>query len=492
MTFALTLADPEGDTFPCPASPVIVRAQRRSLRVRLGFIALAWAANGAMLAGVTAGLLVGEPFVPASGTGPLVPLSTYLLLPILTIVSMTVAGEAQKRIYGYSVHLLPGTSHNSFAPRWGRPVNRCTAAAGCLAGLAAALVLLPWDAWADAAWWRQALAVLLFAVFVAGALLTLRSQLPRVRLFRERHEAEQRRFRAVLDGGARSVARVTRVERTGQWLDSLPVFLLGLTWPTPDGPRDVTIRITEYPCWAPVLGNEFDVWYDPGAPGDDSRVHLRRRLIGQRVPDRPESFRAPAVGDSGAGPVTPRWMPSTPVPGWAAERWIYALLALLGAAVACAATALTPTAFPGMPGIAWLCLAVESGALLANAVLWLAFATRRPRFAHGADLAWIAALPFLTAFGYAPAVLGADPVWRFDFDRDVEVLTSWLYGGTILAALLAFLLTFALVARSHRMLNAGVSAPPEEIEEALRHHDPAAIERLRTRYGYLAGGVQLI
>ncbi|MFI7272358.1 hypothetical protein [Streptomyces sp. NPDC049879] len=491
MTFALTLADPEGETFPCPASPVIVRARRRSLRVRLVFVALLWCVSGALLSGVTTGLFVGEPFVPAPDMGPFIPLSTYLVLPMIALTAMSVAGSAQKLIYGYSTHMLIGTRSNSNAPAHGLPVNRCTAAAGCLAGVAVALVLLPWGAWADAAWWRQALAALCTVLLVVIALLTLRFELPQIRVARERHEAERQRFRAVLDGGTHETARVTRVERTGKWLDALPVFLVGLTWPTPEGPRDVTIRINEYPCWAPVLGNEFDVWYDPGAPGDDSRVHLRRRLIGQRFPDNPERLRAPAEGDTGSGPVTPRWMPSTPVPGGAGARWFYAVLALLGAAVACAATLLTPTAFPGMPGVAWLGIAGETGALLANAALWLALASRRPRFAQGADLAWVTALPFLAVFGFMPAVISSDPVWLFDFDRDVEVLTVWLYGGMALAALIAFFLTFTMIESSHRMLNAGVSAPPEEIEEALRHHEAAPIERLRTRYGYLAGGANL-
>ncbi|GAB3157049.1 hypothetical protein GCM10027290_56470 [Micromonospora sonneratiae] len=489
MAFSLTLADPEGETFPLPTSPVVAQARTRGLAFRIVMITALWAVQGVLTVGVTAGLLIGEPFVDLPDSGPLVPTMTYLFLPCVALASMITTGNAQKQIYGYSEHSLNVKYRSSNAPAHGRPMNRCAAAIGFCAGGVVALVLLPWAAFAGAAWWRQALVLLVLAVLGACAVVTLRIELPQVGTARLWLSESQHRLQDVVDHGAHTVATVARVEHTGSWLDALPIFVLTLFWSTGQGTREATIRITDYPCWAPVEGNEFDVWFDPAAPDDDTRVFLHRRLVGQRFAENPERFRAPGEGDSGPGPIEPPYASART--GSPVERWLCTFIAVACAAIGVAGVAATPMAFGDLPWWSKLCILVQALFLIANAALWVTFACRHPWFArHGHSASWITWLPFLGLFGITLPVLGTDPVWGFDYDRDIETLTLWLYLAMIVAGVVTYLLSFVLIMAGHRMLNAGVVVPPEEVAEALRHHDRAAIDQLRIRYGYLAGVIQ--
>ncbi|WP_129839573.1 hypothetical protein [Streptomyces sp. RFCAC02] len=491
MAFPLNLARPDGDTFPFPTSPVIVADRLRGLRLRLPLIGVLWALVGAAYIAVTASLLFDEPLFAFGGGSPLAATAAYLFLPSVAFAANLVGNQALRQIYGFGESEVPHDSNSCFAPTNGGAVQRCTGCAGFLTGMAAGHFLVPWGAVADAAWWRQAVLGLLLVICLPVVRI-LRFDWIRMRAARSWRRDSRRVLREVVDGGTHAVATVTAARHTGKWLDRLPVFRLTLTWPLPGGgERTAEIRVTEYPCWAPAEGNTFDVWYDPAAPDDDSRVLLHRRLVGQRFAEDPEKLREPAHGETGTGPLRPSWSPEKPTAS-AGERVLFFLIALLCAGAGVTAAALTPAAFDALPWYSDLAIDAQAVLLVANACAWGVLLLRRPWFArHRTSVALVTMLPFTGIFTLGLLVLGEDPVWLFEFDRTIETVTAWLYGGTMAAGLVTYLLSFAMLLRGGQLLNAGIDAPPEEVAEALRHHDPAAIDRLRTRYGYIAGTATL-
>lgn len=123
---------------------------------------------------------------------------------------------------------------------------------------------------------------------------------------------EERRRRAreedILARGGHAVGRVKRVRFTGECVDMKSLFLLEVAYEADGRGYSVAFPFPEYPRWAPVVGNAFDVWFDPAAPDAPQSTLLQRRLVGQEGPAAPERYRVQLQTDGdGKTDISPPW-----------------------------------------------------------------------------------------------------------------------------------------------------------------------------------------
>ncbi|ASO21044.1 hypothetical protein FHR81_002013 [Actinoalloteichus hoggarensis] len=284
MTFELRLAQPELDTFVEPVSPVLQRSYRTSRRHQLLILSALWAAFGALFVGVTLALLLGTDWFDLRLPGPMLPTAAYLFMPVVAICWHQISGGPARKVYGYAQASLTQTHNVSRSPGHSHPASRVASAAGWLVGWVVAVIGL-WAAPASEAGPLGRAAAVLVAVLTAGvAVLILIDAARKLAIGRDWLRRAERRRAEVIGHGEHRVAVVTEVEPVDTWLDGLPVLRMTLEWTDSSGPRRESVRFTDYPCWAPARGGEFDVRVDPDAPDDPMRVFLRRRLVGRRSP----------------------------------------------------------------------------------------------------------------------------------------------------------------------------------------------------------------
>ncbi|MBM7367875.1 hypothetical protein [Gordonia hydrophobica] len=114
------------------------------------------------------------------------------------------------------------------------------------------------------------------------------------------HDLALRHLRAT---GTATVATVTDVEFTDEWLDSRPLFVLTAVV---DGLPPLRFRYADWPFWAPVPGTVFRAFIGDGpAPA----VALERRYVGGPRPADVDALRRPHAGGDApaAGALVPAW-----------------------------------------------------------------------------------------------------------------------------------------------------------------------------------------
>lgn len=308
MAFSLAQASPEDEIYPLPWAPQIRDANRRTLRFWFGFDVLVrtvlLTAGVMVFAGLVLGLFDGFS-LGAGGTWGM----GLMLVGMLLVVAWTLGGFLTTGLVRAVGHGRAGTNtvsgrHSLAAGGLAKlnPGLYCAALAmgfliaaiGVLAvpGVASTLVTIAYACLA-------ALSGYTAARYLATALRGWRAEVV----------AEQI-ARGVLARGVRTVAVVSAVDFREIWLDQQPAFVVRAVHPCHLGERDVEFTLVDYPRWAPMVGNEFDVWFDPHHLDDRRYTLLERRIVGQRFPTDVEQLRRPASGGDGPGigPVEPDWV----------------------------------------------------------------------------------------------------------------------------------------------------------------------------------------
>lgn len=306
--------------------------------------------------------------------------------------------------------------------------------------------------------------------------------------------------------GRHSIATATEVEQRDLWIGDRPTFLVR-TRASPAEPDAETTGIrflwADYSCWAPMIGNEFDVWSDPAHPDDYDRIVIERRMSGQKFPTDPSSFLRPGTNDGTApGRTQPRWASDLrEVPRSRAALYVSISMTLLLVALACGwiAWSLLSSLFESLPW--WLPAAL---AIAGVSIVAAAFGVLRPlvrpvattRVAPGSEIAL--AVSLIGYLAMLVAVVGAfwafgAAEWTFPVDsvEDAEAFEGRFH--LALTALIAecVILLFASMPPA---LGGTLTPPrnasgvtPEQVREAAHSGDDTGIARLKREFGFIVG-----
>lgn len=489
MAFELRLAQADGSTFVEPVSPALMRPYRVSRATQLVILTLLWALAVALLVGVTMAYALGTRWFGWDLPGGLLPLLAYLVGPLIAITWHQISGEPARVVYGFAQDVGGTGSHTSWSPDLSRPASRVASAIGALLGCGIAPLGIIWGAEPTAGIVGYATAVLVIAVIPVLSVMSLVRDLPRIAEGRAWRRLAQRRREEVIALGHRHVARVTSVRPITTWVDALPVIRCTIEWTDDAGHHEAAIRFTDYPCWVPVEGTEFDVWVDPAAPDDPRRTFLERRLVNQPFVEDPVAVRAAGSGDSGPGPVHPPWMDDDGLTtGKRHVRGFLAVLAALCAAVGIAAFVVTAIGVPDLAPWQLGLSALHAFLLTVGAALFLALFRRQRWMANwGMLTAGLLALPFASLFAIALCVLSSDAMWDMDATNAAGHRAVQLTVASLVAAVVMYGLFFVFIFNLDRLFNAGIRIPGAEVAEVVRSNDPRRIRDLHARTGYWVG-----
>lgn len=494
---AFSLAQASDKLYPLPWAPQIRRIYQRILRERACVLLLSW-----LLATVWATVLLGGWLlgVLPSWATPSVGTSWFALSiglsPVLFVA--LAAGDALTaplvRSIGYAragAQTVSGR-HAKLPPSLAGAVWALGGTGFALGLIVGAAVLTPIAAMRGA---RPIPSAVLAATVIALSSLTIRLVLRSGARARAgwRAEVEQQQIAArVLATGQHAVGRVTTVQFTGQWLEQQPVFRVGVAFPFRGAERTVRINLVEYPQWAPVAGNEFDVWHDGSR--DPRALLLERRIVGQEFQSEVTHLRRPESGGDGPsiGPLMPRWAEKAGRPAAVAlaAAWLQSMLS----AAVTVFTAAMVIAWIAVIGFVvwWAVLAMALVAVLDGIVLrwWVLLLVRSPRLLETTRGIQSATWLSYTAAGLAVTGAALTGAWNETNATAAEDRVLILSGLAALAsAMLNVMLGFSFDSKLTKIMLSDVSAPVDEVHQALRSSDPAQIDRLRERHGYRVGAL---
>lgn len=296
----------------------------------------------------------------------------------------------------------------------------------------------------------------------------------------------------LLAHGTHVIGRVTEARFKKSWLDQQPVFTLNVEYQIADKAKKISFHYVDYPRWAPVVGNEFDIWFDPDHPDDPRRILLERKIVGQNFASDIEHLRRPSSGSDGPeiGPIEPEWAQteSQNKPLATARIAVHLIFAILFAAGATAALIAWAAEFGTKPWWMLPCLLLFVAAFSLDTVCWVSILNRSQ---------WLVRTTWTTGyfgwFGFVlmfPIILGM--VWM--------LATVWIEASTFQNKLFMFIGLVAVsggifgpISASNmeeavpRVFGAGTTPPADEVHEALRSSNPAALAALEERYGYITG-----
>ncbi|MFI7678286.1 hypothetical protein [Actinophytocola sp. NPDC049390] len=458
MAFPLDYGELYSERVPVPAPPRIARASRRRVFQRVTVAGLLW-----LVGGVTAGFVT-----PFDGEPPRFVVSVVALCLCVAYAPIVLAGTGKDMARALG-HGRRGWWGGDVARLAGPPGTVATCLAAVFGGLGLGLVA--------AVGIRVALGdpttIALGALAVDAPLFVWAFARAR-RAWRCPEHAEQQR---ILAHGVHVVARVGSIRPQGQWIDDMAVFLVELDFEYRGEPVVRQLYLPDHPVWAPVEGNEFDLWIDAADPG---RVVVERRYVGQRFADRPERFRRPEIADTEEGALAPGWVADMGA-GYRL-RTRTAVVPSLGALVALAAAWVVPAAVE-VPWWTGAALVVHGVLGVVNAVVAWRFVVLGRRFVRQGR----------TFYGTrARACCGVVTAFLGTFFAPGMVLypligdAPWTVGhGAAAAAVLSGLLLVSWSAGLDglaREINEG--APVELVQEVLTGHNDRRIDELERDHGF--------
>ncbi|GAA4913186.1 uncharacterized protein DUF3592 [Stackebrandtia albiflava] len=490
MSFTLAQARVGAKTFPLPWAPRIRARHHAVFRRGVVVSALMWFPLGAGMGWV----LTGSALAPGFALWPVMP---WWFAPVMMLTPCVLAAFSSAEHLNPALIKSIGYARAGMNTVSGRHAKPPTPLAGITYGVAGLAFATGWPVGAGIALWQAADRIDAVPLALTGVATLLMPGLigwtafTRVRRFTAGMRDERRRQAIaahVAAHGVRVAGEVTGVRFTRQWLNQQPVFALTVEYPGPDGTRDVKFHYPDYPRWAPVVGNRFDVWYDPAAPDDPERILLERRIVGQRFQTDVEHLRRPKAGGDGPdlGPVAPDWA-DDPKPPRSRTFLLYRGLIVSTVMATLLVITLIRWIAEFGPGYWWEIpvLAVIAALYTVNAVWWIALNGRAQWVTtvtwSTETLAWIGFMLTFAGMGVA----GYRIVEAFmDFELDgflflclgVMVAAGW--SGVMLAD---GELRFTQIVAETR------PTPHDEIHEALRSGDPDAVARLERDYGFRIG-----
>ncbi|MCJ7843183.1 hypothetical protein MUB24_20350 [Lederbergia sp. NSJ-179] len=503
---AFSLSQATGKSYPLPWAPQIRRKYRSVLISRIGALLVRWVAVIGVFTWFCAAWVLA--LLP-SWIMEIVPTAGWALLLFIAVALflLRISGDSVKtpliRTLGYG-----RAGINTVSGRHSKPsesLAHLTSAIAC-GGASLGIVLGTAVAFVQAAISSglayESSLLMPFGAGLAGLVGLLASAA--VRMTKKtiagwRDEMKQEQIASdVLAHGKHVVGKVTKVKFAKSWLDQQPIFNLCVEYEAADETRTIKFHYVDYPKWAPVIGNEFEIWFDPDQPDDPRYILLERKIVGQTFASEIEYLRRPAAGGDGPalGPAEPEWAQPenhnrTTTTVKLAFQLIFAILFATGSAAAIIAWIMVFGASPW-----WMlpCLLILTAAFSLNVICGVSLLKRSQwliRTTWAVDtVGWIAytfMFPTITGVAIKTATL----LWDTTSSLPVEQVVVLVFTGFVavvggIASVISSTTFHEIIAR---VFTAGTVPPAEEVHEALRSSDPGALETLEKRYNYIAGAL---
>lgn len=505
MAYPMSRAMVEAQTVPLPTSPVVWSGYvQKTVRACIG-VALLWALAVAML-GFFSPLEINKVF---EDVAHFVPALLFVIGLVGALALGHEIGHAFKHVLGYGnlKSVSEHRAHTVLPPR-GKRLSYVSVLSGLLVGSIAAAAIR-----AGAGDWLGFL--LLAGIAVLLLLPTLKyARLARIvwQQARDDHHHQQ----DIVAGGEHSIATVVAVTNEQLMVEDKAMFHVDLEYRTSGQLQTTRIRFFDYPVWAPAVGNEFDVWFDPEQPFVQDHIMLERRYVGQdfaQLADEPVSGQHQGGGEaapgselgpdgtiSGSGQAAmatiPQWMadethssgPSTPQTA-RRTRFLICIPPNLIAVLALAGTLLVPGMIEDVPWWTLAALWAYTVLTIINAAMYWQFMVRSRWFIRsGVSFGATEAAVFTGFFAAGFAMVTTRSMVLGPLNGEMEWTAAHvLTWAAVIGALLVFEWAFTSNAWALKHLNAEFPAPPEAIQEALTGHNPDGIDQLERDYGYRAG-----
>lgn len=302
----------------------------------------------------------------------------------------------------------------------------------------------------------------------------------------------------LLAHGEHVIGKVTNIIFEDSWLDQQPIFTLCVEYQAAGETCTMTFHYVDYPRWAPVIGNEFEIWFDPKQSNDPKHILLERKIVGQTFASDIEHLRRPASGGDGPdlGPLAPKWAQSekhnkTRTTVKIVIQLFFAVLFTAGSAVS---LIMWTMVFGSKPWWLLLCFLIISGSFSLNAICGISLLNRSQWLIR---TTWAVDTVGWTAYMFMfPAVLGialksVDLLWERTSSLPVEQVMVLLFTGFIVVfgSLFSVISSTTFHETIARVFTAGTLPPAEEVHEALRSSNPAKLEALEKHYSYITGAL---
>ncbi|MFD0560559.1 hypothetical protein FB566_3785 [Stackebrandtia endophytica] len=479
MAYPLSLASPGSPGVPAPASPSVIEARWRSLWRSVATMILFWA----FALGIFGFVDVERMVTSFRAELDLVPAMAALLAAMVGFFTVEQMGRSLTTVFGYA---RKGLARGPVPPDTGG-TRLVTWLVGVELGLVIALVgqslrgaLVP-------------VAVLVVLIVLLGWVLVRR--LPVMLAAWRRLRVERARWAQIIRNGHHVVATVTSVRRAkNQWFGNQPVFQVEISFDH-GGPWTFPMRIVDHPVWAPVVGNQLDVWIDPAGPTGPDTIMVQRRYVGQRLVDDPFEHRLPAGSETSPGRPSPDWMThkNSRVNTMASHvsPLVRSILVLPPSLLAVTAVlgAVTVSMRLTVPLTAVALLWAFAVVTTYNAVCyWLYQARSRWFIRSGLGLGGSGAGALVGLGAALYAFFSTDELFYLPMMGEAPWTTAHTFVlVSMLLALVQFVWLFVTMEQAVRHLNGEFPASPEEVHESLVNEDATAFDRLEQRYGYRAG-----
>ena len=480
MAYPLSLASPGSPGIPAPASASVVAARRTALWRSMATMILLWAFAVGIFGFVDVERMVTSFQVELD----LVPLMAALLAAMVGFFTAEQMGRSLITVFGYARR---GMGRGPVPPDSGG--TRFTT---WLVGVELGLTIMGVG---------QLLRGAIVPVMVVLALIALLGWVlirrwPGVLAAWRRLRVDRARRAAILQNGHHVAAAVTSVRRAeNQWFGSRPVFQVEISFDY-RGPWTFPMRIVDHPVWAPVVGNQLDVWIDPAGPIGPEAIMVQRRYVGQRFLDDPFEHRLPAGSETSPGRPSPDWMTHkhNRVNTIASRvsplvRSILVLPPSLLGVTAVIAAVLVPVRVADVPMGAIALLWAFAVVTLYNAAChWMYQARSRWFIRSGLGLTGSAAAAVIGMGAALYAFFSTDVLFYLPMMGEAPWTTAHTFVvASILMAIVQFVWMFMVMELAVRHLNGEFPASPEEVQESLVNEDATAFDRVEQRYGYRAG-----
>lgn len=534
MAYPVSRAVPGADTVPLPTSPVVWAGYVLKSLWACGLVAFLSALAVAML-GFFSPIEMSRVF---DDVAHFVPALLFVIGLVGAVGVGKEIGKDLKHVLGYGkIRRISEHVGHTVVPECGRRMGHAAVLIGLFVGCLAGAIIR-----AVTGEWLGVILLVGLAVLLLVPVIKV-TKLARIMWLKAREE--HRIHRDIVASGEHTVGTIVAVTNEQFLLDNRAMFHVDMEYQVGGRVESKRIRFFDYPVWAPTIGNEFDIWYDPERPFVEDRTLIERRYVGQEFtnlfempvpgvhasdedlaarhetePDGTVAGKARAGLHPSAGGVAqaegehdgagnagvsnapsnllrlPQWMvdetasdgPATPKAA-RRTRMLIGIPPNLIAVLALVGTLLVPVMVEDVPWWTLAALWLYTVLTVINAAVYWQFMLRRRWFIRsGVSFGATEAAVFAGFFAAGFSMLTTHTMVMAPLNREIPWTAAHvLTWAAVIGALLVFEWSFTSNAWALRHLNAEFPAPPEVIQEALTGHDPDGIDKLEADYGYRAG-----
>ena len=270
MAYPMSRAVLGTQTVPLPTSPVVWAGYVHKTKRACLAVALLWALAVSML-GFFSPLEISLVF---EDVAHFVPALLFLIGVVGALALGHEINDDFKHVLGYGIIKRTSARHgHTMLSSRDRRLSRASVLVGLFAGcVTAAAIRTAADDWLGS--------LLLAGIALVLLLPTLKFlHLARI-IWRQTHD-EHNHHRNIVAAGNHSVATVVAVTNEECVVGNKTLFHVDLEYQTVGQLETAQIAFLDYSVWAPAVGNQFDVWFDPERPFIQDHIMIERRYVGQ-------------------------------------------------------------------------------------------------------------------------------------------------------------------------------------------------------------------